>query len=171
MERKEQGGNDTSSVAIAWHWAIHLELLVEGHAELQDDSVSILESVERSQDLEKSKVGEWFLCRLTKVRPGKRKAELNEQAYFLILFAEIRRVSSSSTLGVTIAHDLSWAAQIRSISKTASQRIGSLYRSIRFLTPEACLHLYKSTISHGVLLSLVTYGKVHQSLISLLDRV
>jgi len=64
---------------------------------------------------------------------------------------KIRSVSSSSILGVTIAHDLSWATQIRNIGKRASQRIGSLYRS---RSVSLSLQIHDQT-NHGVLLSLM----------------
>ena len=84
---------------------------------------------------------------------------------------KIRSTSSSSILGVTIANDLSWAAQIRSVGKRASQRIGSLYRSRRFLTPEACLHLYKSTIRPIMEYCCHLWSGAPKSHLSFLDRV
>ena len=41
---------------------------------------------------------------------------------------------------------LDWVSYIISIAKTASKKIGSLIRSIKFLPPEVALYLYKSTI-------------------------
>ena len=41
---------------------------------------------------------------------------------------------------------LDWGFYIVSIAKTASKKIGALIRSMKFLSPEAVLHLYKSTI-------------------------
>ena len=58
----------------------------EWHAVPLDDSVSTLEIVQRSQDLQQSKIGDCFLCRLTKARSGKRKAKLNE--YFFGTYVE-----------------------------------------------------------------------------------
>ena len=84
---------------------------------------------------------------------------------------KIRSVSSSSILGVTIAHDLSWATQIRNIGKRASQRIGSLYRSRSFLTPEACLYLYKSTIRPIMEYCCHLWSGAPKSHLSFLDRV
>ena len=84
---------------------------------------------------------------------------------------KIRSVSSSSILGVTIERDLSWAAQIRCIGKRASQRIGSLYRSRKFLTPEACLHLYKSTIRPIMEYCCHLWSGAPKSHLSFLDRV
>ena len=39
-----------------------------------------------------------------------------------------------------------WGSYIVSIAKTVSKKIGALIRSMRFVSPEAALYLYKSTI-------------------------
>ena len=39
-----------------------------------------------------------------------------------------------------------WGFYIISIVKTASRKIGALIRSMKFLSPEVALYLYKSTI-------------------------
>ena len=41
---------------------------------------------------------------------------------------------------------LDWDFYIISIAKTASKKIGALIRSMKFLSPEVALYLYKSTI-------------------------
>ena len=41
---------------------------------------------------------------------------------------------------------LDWGSYIISIAKTASKKIGALIRSMKFLSPEVALYLYKSTI-------------------------
>ena len=41
---------------------------------------------------------------------------------------------------------LDWGSDIISIAKTASKKIGALIRSVKFLSPEAALYLYESTI-------------------------
>ena len=41
---------------------------------------------------------------------------------------------------------LDWGSYIVSIAKTASKKIGALIRSMKFLSPEVALYLYKSTI-------------------------
>ena len=41
---------------------------------------------------------------------------------------------------------LDWDSYIFSIAKTASKKIGSLIRSMKFLSPKVALYLYKSTI-------------------------
>ena len=49
-------------------------------------------------------------------------------------------------LGWTFLSKLDWGPYIISNPKTASKKIGALIRSMKFLSPEVALHLYKSTI-------------------------
>ena len=49
-------------------------------------------------------------------------------------------------LGLTFSSKLDWGSYIISIAKTASKKIGALIRSMKFLSPEVVLYLYKSTI-------------------------
>ena len=53
--------------------------------------------------------------------------------------------SSFKMLGLT-SSKLDWGSYIISIAKTASKKIGTLIRSMKFLSPEVALYLYKSTI-------------------------
>ena len=48
-------------------------------------------------------------------------------------------------LGLTFSSKLDWGSNIISIAKTASKKIGALIRSMKFLSPEVALYLYKST--------------------------
>ena len=64
--------------------------------------------------------------------------------------------SSFKMLGLTFSSKLDWGSYIISIAKTASKKIGALIRSMKFLSPEVALYLYKSTIRpcmDGILLS------------------
>ena len=54
--------------------------------------------------------------------------------------------SSLKMLGWTFSSKLDCGSYIISIAKTASKKIGALIRSMKFLSPEVALHLYKSTI-------------------------
>ena len=54
--------------------------------------------------------------------------------------------SSFKILGLTFSSNLDWDSYIVSIAKTASKKIGSLIRSMKFLSPDVALYLYKSTI-------------------------
>ena len=47
---------------------------------------------------------------------------------------------------MTFSSKLDLGSYIISIAKTASKKIGALIRSIKFLSPEVALYLYKSTI-------------------------
>ena len=49
-------------------------------------------------------------------------------------------------LGLTFSSKLDWGSYIISIAKTASKEIGALIHSMKFLSPEVALYLYKSTI-------------------------
>ena len=49
-------------------------------------------------------------------------------------------------LGLAFSSTLDWGSYIVSIAKTASKKIGILIRSMKFLSPEVAMYLYKSTI-------------------------
>ena len=49
-------------------------------------------------------------------------------------------------LGLTFSSKLDRGSYIISIAKTVSKKIGALIRSMKFLSPEVALYLYKSTI-------------------------
>ena len=52
--------------------------------------------------------------------------------------------SSFKMLGLTFSSKLDWGSYI--IAKTPSMKIGALVRSMKLLSPEVALYLYKSTI-------------------------
>ena len=54
--------------------------------------------------------------------------------------------STFKILGLTFSSKLDWGFYIVSIAITASKKIGALIRSLKFLSSEAALCLYKSTI-------------------------
>ena len=54
--------------------------------------------------------------------------------------------SSFKILGLSFSSKLGWSSYIISIAKSASKKIGDLIRSMRYLSPEVALYLYKSTI-------------------------
>ena len=66
--------------------------------------------------------------------------DLNMDVYFL------EKKLSFKTLGLTFCSKLGWSSYIISIAKTAFKKIGALVRSMKFLSPEGALYLYKSTI-------------------------
>ena len=58
--------------------------------------------------------------------------------------------SSFSILGLIFSSKLDWDAYFISIAKTANKKIGALICSMKFLSPEIALYLYKSTIQPWV---------------------
>ena len=52
---------------------------------------------------------------------------------------------SFTMLRLTFSSKLDWSSYIISVAKSASKKIGALIRSIKFLSPEVALYLYKST--------------------------
>ena len=54
--------------------------------------------------------------------------------------------SSIKMLGLTFSSKLDWGSYIISVAKTSSKKIGALICSIKFLSPEFALYLYKFTI-------------------------
>ena len=62
--------------------------------------------------------------------------------------------SSFKMLGLTFSSKMDWGSYIISVAKTASKKIGVLIYSIKFLSLEVALYLYKSTMPmYGILLS------------------
>ena len=60
--------------------------------------------------------------------------------------SDLEDKTSFKILGLTFSSKLDWGSYIVSIAKTASKKIGALIRSMKFLSPEVALYLYKSTI-------------------------
>ena len=58
----------------------------------------------------------------------------------------VKEKSSFKMLGLDFSSKLDWGSYIISIAKTLSRKIGALIRSMKFLSPEVALYLYKSTI-------------------------
>ena len=54
--------------------------------------------------------------------------------------------SSFKMLGLTFSSKLDWGSYIISIAKSAFEKIGALIPTMKFLSPEVALYLYKSTI-------------------------
>ena len=60
--------------------------------------------------------------------------------------AVLEEKTSFRMLGLIFSSKLDWGSYIVSIAKTVSKNIGALIRSMKFLSPEVALYLYKSTI-------------------------
>ena len=58
----------------------------------------------------------------------------------------LEEISSFKMLGLTYYYKLDWGFYIISIAETASKKTEALIRSMKFLSPEVALYLYKSTI-------------------------
>ena len=54
--------------------------------------------------------------------------------------------SSFKILGIYFSSKLEWGCYTISFAETASKKIEALIRSMKFLSPEVALYLYKSTI-------------------------
>ena len=54
--------------------------------------------------------------------------------------------SSFKMLGLTFSSKLDWGSYIISVAKSVSKKIEALIRSMKFLSPEVVLYLYKSTV-------------------------
>ena len=61
-------------------------------------------------------------------------------------------------LRLTFSSKLDWGSYVISIAKTASKKIGALTRSMKFISPEVALCLYKSTIRPCVRILLSRLG-------------
>ena len=54
--------------------------------------------------------------------------------------------SSFKMLGLTFSSKLDWGSYIISIAETVSKKIGAVIHSMKFVSPEVALYLYKSSI-------------------------
>ena len=58
----------------------------------------------------------------------------------------LEKNSSFNMMGLTFSSQLDWSSYIISVAKTASNKIGGSLHSIKFLSSEVALYLYKSTL-------------------------
>ena len=75
------------------------------------------------------------------------KSNNNGSIYVKMDGSVLQERSYFKMLGLAFSSKLDWGSYIISIAKTASKKIGALIRSMKFLSPEVALYLYKSTIS------------------------
>ena len=78
---------------------------------------------------------------------------------------------SSDMLGLTYCSKLDWSSYIISIAETASKKIGALISSMKFLSPEVVLYLYKSTIHPCMEYCCHIWVGSHSSYLELLDKL
>ena len=60
--------------------------------------------------------------------------------------SNLEEISSFKMLGLSFSSKLDWVSYIISLAKTASKKIGALILSMKFLSLEVALYLYKSSI-------------------------
>ena len=79
--------------------------------------------------------------------------------------------SSFKMLGLTFSSKLDWGSYIISIAKTTSKNIGTLICSMKFLSPEVALYLYKSTIRPCMEYCCHVWAGVPSCYLDLLDKL
>ena len=79
--------------------------------------------------------------------------------------------SSFKMLQLTFSSKLDWSSYIISIAKTASKKIGALIRSMKFLSLEVALYLYKSTIRPCMEYCCHVWAGAPNCLLELLDKL
>ena len=79
--------------------------------------------------------------------------------------------SSFKMLGLTFSCKLDWGSYIISIAKTAPKKFGALIRSMKFLSPEVALYLYKSTICPCMEYCCHVWAGAHSCYLELLDKL
>ena len=79
--------------------------------------------------------------------------------------------SSFKMLGLPFSSKLDWGSYIISIAKTASKKTGALIQSMKFLSPEVPLYLYKSTIWPCMEYCCHVWGGAPSCYLALLDKL
>ena len=74
-------------------------------------------------------------------------------------------------LGLTFSSKLDWGSYIISTAKSASTKIGALICSIKFLSPEVALYLYKSTKCRCMEYCCQAWAGAPSCYLDLLDRL
>ena len=78
---------------------------------------------------------------------------------------------SFKMLRLTFPSKLDWCFYIIFIAKTASKKIGALICSMKFLSPEVALYLYKSTIRLCMEYCCHVWAGAHSCYLKLLDKL
>ena len=79
--------------------------------------------------------------------------------------------SSFKTLVSAFSSKLDWGSYIISIAETASKKTGALIHSMKFLSPEVALYLYKSTIRPCMEYCCHVWAGVPSCYLDLLDKL
>ena len=83
----------------------------------------------------------------------------------------VEEKSSFKMLALTFSSKLDWGSYIISIAKTASKKIGALICSMKFLSPEVALYLYKSIICPCMEYCCHVYTGAPSCYLELLDKL
>ena len=83
----------------------------------------------------------------------------------------LEEIPSFKMLGLTFSSKLDWRSYIISIVKTASKKIGALVRSMKFLSAEVALYLYKSAIRPWMEYCCHVWACVPNCYLELLDKL
>ena len=83
----------------------------------------------------------------------------------------LEKKSSVKMLGLTFSSKLDRGSYIISIATTVSKKIVSLIRSMRFLSPEVALYLFKSTIRPCMEYCCHAWAGVPSCYLELLDKL
>ena len=83
----------------------------------------------------------------------------------------LQKKTSFKMLGLTFSSKLDWGSYIVSIAKTAFKKIGALIRSVKFLSPDVALYLYKSTIRPCMEYSCHVWAGAPSCYLELLDKL
>ena len=78
---------------------------------------------------------------------------------------------SLNLLGLNFSSDMSWNDYIKSIAKSASRKVGSLYRARNYLSSECVLYLYKSLIRPCMEYCCHIWAGASSDVLALLDKV
>ena len=79
--------------------------------------------------------------------------------------------SSFKMVGLTFSSKFDCGYYIISIAKTASKKTGALILSIKFLSPEVALYLYKSIIRPGIEYCCHVWAGAPSYYLELLDKI
>ena len=74
-------------------------------------------------------------------------------------------------MGLTFSSKLDWGSYIINIAKTASKKIGALIHSVKLLSPEVALYLYKSRIWPCMEYCCYVWDGVPSCCLELLDKL
>ena len=83
----------------------------------------------------------------------------------------LEKTSSCKMLGLTFSSKLDWGSDIISIAETTSKEIGALSRSMKFLSPEVALYIYKSTIQPSMGYSCHVWAGTPSCYLKLVDKL